>query len=214
MIEYGLFEYLLAYLVWILVGYGNLFGSIVIQIEQNRMNLVAWQGEYLEDVCRFQFRGNFPTWSVRAEPVNFFPEVSHSHSPKRNLRKLANSRKQKDVQKIIFFDTTLGGVVLTVVELEVHVFYFKFLLFLCLFDVQLFEAPGSTMAAVSMVAAGLLLRAKRSKMGCRSETLHGIKFPYALQKDAYADLEFLNDVGVLILFFLVGWLVWVTEGLR
>lgn len=92
-------------------------------------------------------------------------------------------------------------------ELEVHVFYFRFLLFLCLFDVQLFEAPGSTMAAVSMVAAGLLLRAKRSKMGCRSETLHGIKFPYALQKDAYADLEFLNDVGVLILFFLVGWLV-------
>eukprot|EP00434_Breviolum_minutum_P028696 symbB.v1.2.025392.t1/scaffold2460.1/size78709/4 len=56
---------------------------------------------------------------------------------------------------------------------------------------------GSTMAAVSMVAAGLLLRAKRSKMGCRSETLHGIKFPYALQKDAYADLEFLNDVGYL-----------------
>ena len=129
-------------------------------------------------------------------------------------RKFANSRKAERLPKDYFFDTTSGGVVLTLVELEVHIPLFKFLLVLWLFDVQFFEAPGSTMAAVSMVAAGLLLRAKRSKMGCRSETLHGIKFPYALQKDAYADLEFLNDVGVLILFFLVGWLVWVTERLR
>lgn len=27
------------------------------------------------------------------------------------------------------------------------------------------------------------------------KALHGIKMPYSLQKDAYADLEFLNDVG-------------------
>ena len=29
------------------------------------------------------------------------------------------------------------------------------------------------------------------------EALYGIKFDYAMQKDAYADLEFLNDVGFL-----------------
>ena len=28
------------------------------------------------------------------------------------------------------------------------------------------------------------------------EALHGVKFSYSMQKDAYADLEFLNDVGV------------------
>ena len=28
-----------------------------------------------------------------------------------------------------------------------------------------------------------------------TDTLHGIKFAYSLQKDAYVDLEFLNDVG-------------------
>lgn len=57
--------------------------------------------------------------------------------------------------------------------------------------------PGTmaTAAASATVAAGLLARAKRSKVGRRSQVLHGIKFPYALQKDAYADLEFLNDVG-------------------
>lgn len=53
----------------------------------------------------------------------------------------------------------------------------------------------ATAAASATVAAGLLARAKRSKVGRRSQVLHGIKFPYALQKDAYADLEFLNDVG-------------------
>ena len=32
------------------------------------------------------------------------------------------------------------------------------------------------------------------------DVLNGIKFKYAIQKDAHADLEFLNDVGVLALF--------------
>ena len=50
--------------------------------------------------------------------------------------------------------------------------------------------------AVAMVAAvGLLARAKRSKIATRSEPVHGISFSYSMQKDAYADYEFLNDVG-------------------
>ena len=52
--------------------------------------------------------------------------------------------------------------------------------------------------AVAMVAAvGLLARAKRSKIATRSEPVHGISFSYSMQKDAYADYEFLNDVGFL-----------------
>ena len=35
--------------------------------------------------------------------------------------------------------------------------------------------------------------------------MHGIKFRYSLQKDAYADLEFLNDVGGLELVILASW---------
>eukprot|EP00438_Fugacium_kawagutii_P021934 Skav207181 [mRNA] locus=scaffold573:810099:810846:- [translate_table: standard] len=30
-----------------------------------------------------------------------------------------------------------------------------------------------------------------------TEVIHGIKFSYSMQKDAYADYEFLNDVGLL-----------------
>ena len=30
-----------------------------------------------------------------------------------------------------------------------------------------------------------------------TDAMHGIKFSYSMQKDAYADLEFLNDVGCL-----------------
>ena len=33
------------------------------------------------------------------------------------------------------------------------------------------------------------------------EALHGVSFSYSMQKDAYADLEFLNDVGYVA----VGW---------
>ena len=31
-----------------------------------------------------------------------------------------------------------------------------------------------------------------------TEALHGIKFSYSMQKDAYADLQYLNDVGCLV----------------
>ena len=50
-------------------------------------------------------------------------------------------------------------------------------------------------ALVATAAAGLLARTRRT--AARAEKLHGIKFPYSLQKDAYADLEFMNDVGYL-----------------
>ena len=56
----------------------------------------------------------------------------------------------------------------------------------------------STMYGTAMVAtaaAGVLARGKRSKV--TRKALHGIKFPYSLQKDTHADLEFLNDVGYL-----------------
>jgi len=47
-------------------------------------------------------------------------------------------------------------------------------------------------AAVGVVAVG----AQRSRKVARKAT-HGIKFSYSVQKDAYADLEFMNDVGYL-----------------
>ena len=49
-----------------------------------------------------------------------------------------------------------------------------------------------TTAAVGVVAVG----AQRSRKVARKAT-HGIKFSYSVQKDAYADLEFMNDVGYL-----------------
>eukprot|EP00435_Cladocopium_sp_Y103_P052428 s215_g16.t1 len=64
-------------------------------------------------------------------------------------------------------------------------------------------APASTstpmygMALLATCAAGLLARMKRNvKVACH-EAMHGIKFSYSIQKDAYVDLEFLNDVGYL-----------------
>ena len=47
-------------------------------------------------------------------------------------------------------------------------------------------------AAVGVMAAG----AQRTRKVARKAT-HGIKFSYSVQKDAYADLEFMNDVGHL-----------------
>ena len=47
-------------------------------------------------------------------------------------------------------------------------------------------------AAVGVMAAG----AQRTRKVARKAT-HGIKFSYSVQKDAYADLEFMNDVGYL-----------------
>ena len=44
-------------------------------------------------------------------------------------------------------------------------------------------------AAVGLLAAG----AQRIKVARKAT--HGIKFSYSIQKDAYADLEFMNDVG-------------------
>ena len=44
-------------------------------------------------------------------------------------------------------------------------------------------------AAVGLLAAG----AQRMKVARKAT--HGIKFSYSIQKDAYADLEFMNDVG-------------------
>ena len=63
------------------------------------MNLVAWQGEYLEDV------EIFPTWSgAELNQLTFSPEVWHSHSPKEEIwGSLQILRKEKDFQKIIFW---------------------------------------------------------------------------------------------------------------
>lgn len=63
---------------------------------------------------------------------------------------------------------------------------------------------GTAFYGVAMVAtaAGVLLRARRTSRVARNDGLHGIKFPYALQKDAHADLEYLNDVGHL------AWTTW------
>eukprot|EP00434_Breviolum_minutum_P018086 symbB.v1.2.015952.t1/scaffold1203.1/size131588/19 len=49
-------------------------------------------------------------------------------------------------------------------------------------------APVQTVAGDTTVAAGFVSNA---------EALHGVSFSYSMQKDAYADLEFLNDVGYL-----------------
>ena len=54
--------------------------------------------------------------------------------------------------------------------------------------------PVMSMAVLATAAAGMLAR-RASKVARKA--LYGIKFPYSLQKDAYADLEFLNDVGRL-----------------
>ena len=52
-------------------------------------------------------------------------------------------------------------------------------------------------AVLATAAAGLLARAKRSRIAARAQPSHGIKFEYSQQKDAHADYEFINDVGCL-----------------
>ncbi|OLP92098.1 Ribulose bisphosphate carboxylase, chloroplastic [Symbiodinium microadriaticum] len=52
-------------------------------------------------------------------------------------------------------------------------------------------------AVLATAAAGLLARAKRSRIAARAQPSHGIKFEYSQQKDAHADYEFINDVGYL-----------------
>ena len=44
-----------------------------------------------------------------------------------------------------------------------------------------------------LAAAGMLAHGRTSKVARKA--LHGIKFPYSIQKDSYADLEFQNDIG-------------------
>eukprot|EP00913_Durusdinium_trenchii_P021021 g19754.t1 len=51
-------------------------------------------------------------------------------------------------------------------------------------------------AMMATAAAGVLARGKRSKV--TRKALHGIKFPYSLQKDSHADLEFLNDTSTTL----------------
>ena len=58
------------------------------------------------------------------------------------------------------------------------------------------QIPMYGLAILATAAAGVLARVKRNPKVARHES-HGIKFSYSMQKDAYADLEFLNDVGCL-----------------
>ena len=55
-------------------------------------------------------------------------------------------------------------------------------------------AAPTPVAAPMPVAAPTPVAAPSSVSG---DVMHGIKFKYAIQKDAHVDLEFLNDVGVL-----------------
>ena len=55
---------------------------------------------------------------------------------------------------------------------------------------------GAAMVATATAAAGVLARSRRTSKVAR-KALHGIKFPYSIQKDSHADLEFQNDIGCL-----------------
>ena len=52
-------------------------------------------------------------------------------------------------------------------------------------------------AVLATAAAGLLARAKRSRIAARAQPSHGRKFEYSMQKDSHADYEFINEVGYL-----------------
>ena len=58
------------------------------------------------------------------------------------------------------------------------------------------NAPVYGMALLATAAVGLIIHGRTPKVA-RKGTLHGIKFPYSIQKDSYADLEFQNDIGYL-----------------
>eukprot|EP00913_Durusdinium_trenchii_P001521 g1408.t1 len=58
------------------------------------------------------------------------------------------------------------------------------------------NAPVYGMALLATAAVGLMIHGRTPKVA-RKGTLHGIKFPYSIQKDSYADLEFQNDIGYL-----------------
>ena len=66
-------------------------------------------------------------------------------------------------------------------------------------------APPPTMPAAAPVASPVAspppvassTPVAASFTSASTEALHGIKFSYSMQKDAYADLQYLNDVGCL-----------------
>ena len=58
-------------------------------------------------------------------------------------------------------------------------------------------APVSSMPPVAAPAVTAPTPVAAGFTSTATEPLHGIKFSYSMQKDAYADYEFLNDVGVL-----------------
>jgi len=58
-------------------------------------------------------------------------------------------------------------------------------------------AYGTAGMALMATAAVGLLAAGAQRMKVARKATHGIKFSYSIQKDAYADLEFMNDVGYL-----------------
>jgi len=56
------------------------------------------------------------------------------------------------------------------------------------------QAPAAPAAPVAAPAAPPMVAASFTST---TEATHGIKFSYSMQKDAYADFEFINDVGYL-----------------
>ena len=56
-------------------------------------------------------------------------------------------------------------------------------------------AYGTAGMALMATAAVGLLAAGAQRIKVARKATHGIKFSYSIQKDAYADLEFMNDVG-------------------
>ena len=64
------------------------------------------------------------------------------------------------------------------------------------------SAPAAAAPSVSAAASPA---ASFTPAPAGGDVLHGIKFPYAIQKDAHVDLAFLNDVGFLANLFVLFW---------
>ena len=67
------------------------------------------------------------------------------------------------------------------------------------------NVPAYGMALLATAAVGLLAAGAHRTLKVARKASHGIKFSYSIQKDAYADLEFMNDVGCSE--FLVYWFI-------
>ena len=65
-------------------------------------------------------------------------------------------------------------------------------------SVPAYGTAGMALMALMATAAVGLLAAGAQRMKVARKATHGIKFSYSIQKDAYADLEFMNDVGCLV----------------